>query len=50
MYSMELGDVFYFFFGLASLYAVYAIASGQWDFSSVLVPVGKSVSLFFNLP
>lgn len=47
---MEAMDVFYFVFGVFSLYAVYAIASGQWDFSSYLVPVGKSVGMFFNLP
>ncbi len=50
MDSMKVADAFYVLFGLFSLYAVYAIASGQWDFSGFIVPVGKSVGLFLNLP
>jgi hypothetical protein len=42
---MEAADIFYVAFGLFSLYAVYAIASGQWDFSAYFVPLGKSIGL-----
>ena len=42
---MEAADIFYIMFGLFSLYAVYAIASGQWDFSSYFLPLGQAVGL-----
>jgi len=46
---MEVADIFYFIFGLFSLYAAYAIVTGQWDFSEYILPVGKSVGLFLGL-
>ncbi len=47
---MTILEVVYIFFGVFSLYATYAIIAGEWDFSAVFIPVGKSIGMFFGLP